>query len=81
MKVVGTMLGRAYYATTKEKQTEINKNSDHVIASKPGKRLFGNASILKKPKMVDINVPTHNWWMIVDKLTQIKFSFFIQRRI
>ena len=44
----------------------MNNKSDHVVASRPGQRLFGDTAIAKNPKTFDVTIATPNWWMMVD---------------
>ena len=67
-------------AAAKVKQSNANKNSDHVVSSMPGERIFGNTAIAKKPKLFDVTIDAPNWWMIVDELSQTKFSAFYSRK-
>ena len=74
------MNGCAHWAASKAKKNNINKKSNHIIASKPEHILFGDTAIIKKPKIFDVKIPRPNWYMMVDELSQIKFSFFHEKK-
>ena len=66
IEVVGTMSRCGHCAAAKAKQSNVNKNSDHLVASRNGQKSFGDTAIVKKPKLFDVTIATPNWWMMVD---------------
>ena len=61
IEVVGTMSRCGHCAAAKAKQSNVNKNSDHTAASRPGQRIFDYTAIVKKPNLFDITIATTNW--------------------
>ena len=59
----------------KVKQRAILKESAHVKATYPGKRIYIDLSKVKKPEGLKI-IGKQNWFIMVDELSKLKASSF-----
>ena len=70
---------RGACAAAKAKQKNVPKVSDHEPATGKARRIFLDISTVRQPK--DLKTVTKpNWLIMVDELTQMKFSAFYEKK-
>ena len=74
-KLTGTQHVCASCQMAKAKQKAVPKESTHVKATRPGKRIYLDLSKVKKPEGLK-TMGKQNWFMMVDELSKLKKSSF-----